>query len=138
MKCHAAVTAPLGAIRAEERKAQAEKREPKAVVSSELKKLYGAMGLDDALKPAPGAVPKAIEWPRVHNLPSFVTFDHRAHVTAGVDCRICHGAVENMERVRQVEDLSMGWCVNCHRTTAQTGVQGRAVKPSLDCAACHQ
>jgi hypothetical protein len=29
----------------------------------------------------------------------------------------CHGEVENMHIVRQVNDLSMGWCLDCHRTT---------------------
>lgn len=138
MKCHKAVTAPMGSVRAEETAAKAEGRPARPVVSPELRKLYDALALDEALAPVSGKAPEALAWTRVHNLPSFVSFDHRAHVGAGVDCRVCHGAVENMERVRQVESLSMGWCVNCHRETARTGVQGKAVKPSLDCVACHQ
>jgi hypothetical protein len=42
-----------------------------------------------------------------------------------------------MERVRQISDLGMGWCVNCHRTTTQTGVAGRPVRASIDCSTCH-
>jgi hypothetical protein len=42
-----------------------------------------------------------------------------------------------MERVRQEQPLSMGWCVNCHRQAGQTGVAGRAVAPSIDCSTCH-
>ena len=40
------------------------------------------------------------------------------------DCQTCHGAVETMERVRQFSDLTMGWCVECHRTANVKGVQG--------------
>ena len=35
--------------------------------------------------------------------------------------------VETMERVRQYQDLSMGWCVNCHREKAQTSVAGKSM-----------
>jgi hypothetical protein len=42
-----------------------------------------------------------------------------------------------MERVRQVESLSMGWCVNCHRDANTQGIDGKKMKASTDCAACH-
>jgi hypothetical protein len=32
-----------------------------------------------------------------------------------VGCVSCHGRVDTMEVVRQVERLSMGWCLDCHR-----------------------
>ncbi len=35
-----------------------------------------------------------------------------------VKCQECHGKVEEMDLVYQAADLSMGWCVNCHRRTA--------------------
>jgi hypothetical protein len=135
MNCHKGVTAPLRSVRDEEAAAKAEGRAPRPVVSPELRKLYDAVGLDEAL--APGGTSRPVEWRRVHNLPAFVKFDHRAHVGSGVECRVCHGPVESMERVRQEERLSMGWCVNCHRETGRTGVAMKAVKPPLDCAACH-
>jgi hypothetical protein len=60
---------------------------------------------------------KPIRWIKVHNLPDHVFFSHAQHVTAGkVACLECHGKVEEMDVVRQVSDLSMGWCINCHRT----------------------
>jgi hypothetical protein len=90
-----------------------------------------------ALFPGRARQAKPIAWVKVHNLPAFTCFDHRPHVAAGVTCQQCHGPVETMERVRQVENLSMGWCVNCHRETAQTGVAGKKVRPSTDCSACH-
>ncbi len=137
MNCHTFVTASLGALRAEDELAKKENREPRLVVSPELSKLYDALGLDENRKPVPGKQPRPVEWVRVHNLPDFVYFDHRPHVYAGVQCQRCHGPVETMERVRQVESLSMGWCVNCHREVNQTGVEGKPVQASIDCAACH-
>ncbi len=56
-----------------------------------------------------------IPWVKVHMLPDHVKFDHSAHVNAGKSCQTCHGNIENMEKVYQHSDLSMGWCVNCHR-----------------------
>ncbi|MEW6071653.1 MAG: cytochrome c3 family protein [Planctomycetota bacterium] len=137
MNCHRFVAAPLGAVRAEDEAAAKEGRPPRPVVSAELSKLYAALALDDALAPDPARTPAPIEWVQVHDLPDFVAFDHRAHVAAGVACARCHGPVETMERIRQVESLSMGWCVDCHRQANELGVGGRAVHASLDCATCH-
>lgn len=61
---------------------------------------------------------KPIEWIKVHNLPDHVFFSHAQHVVAGkLDCAKCHGDVASMDQIVQVKDLSMGWCINCHRTT---------------------
>jgi cytochrome c553 len=58
-----------------------------------------------------------IEWIKVHNLPDHVFFSHAQHVGAGdVACQECHGKVEEMDVIIQVHDLSMGWCLDCHRT----------------------
>jgi hypothetical protein len=60
---------------------------------------------------------KPIEWIQVHNVPDHVYFNHSQHVTAGgIDCTECHGDVRSMHIIRQVSDLSMGWCIECHRT----------------------
>ena len=60
---------------------------------------------------------KPIEWIKVHNLPDHVFFSHAQHVSAGgVGCVECHGNVKEMDVIKQVSDLSMGWCINCHRT----------------------
>ncbi|RLD79222.1 MAG: cytochrome C [Bacteroidetes bacterium] len=59
---------------------------------------------------------KAIKWVKVHNLPDHVYYNHAQHVNAGkLDCTECHGDVENMGRIQQVSELSMGWCLDCHR-----------------------
>ncbi len=61
---------------------------------------------------------RSIEWIRLHNLPDHVFFSHAQHVGAGnLDCIQCHGKVEDMHVVRQEKDLSMGWCLECHRNT---------------------
>lgn len=126
MNCHKFVTAPLGAVRAEDEAGEKEKRAPRPVVSAELRKLYDAVNTSTP-----------IAWNRIHSLPDFVYFDHRPHVAAGVACQQCHGPVETMERVRQVSDLTMGWCVNCHRDSNRTGVAGHAVNASINCSTCH-
>lgn len=62
---------------------------------------------------------KNIEWVRVHNLAAFVYFSHEQHVkVANQQCQTCHGNVQDMNEVKQFSNLTMGWCVNCHRTTA--------------------
>ena len=137
MNCHRSVSAPLGSVRAEDEAAAAENRRPRRVVSAEIAKLYAALGLDDQLAPRAGARPSPVQWVQVHRLPDFVYFDHRPHVAAGVTCQTCHGPIATMERVRQTTSLSMGWCVNCHRSANEAGVAGRPVNASLDCSTCH-
>jgi hypothetical protein len=137
MNCHSGVTATLAAVKLEEQNAQQQNRAPQALESPELRKLYDALALDETLSPIADQAPKPIAWKRVHKLPDFVYFDHRAHITATVACQTCHGPVETMERVRQYETLTMGWCVNCHRDVNENGVNGRQVHASIDCVTCH-
>jgi nitrate reductase gamma subunit len=137
MSCHRLVTAPWRDIQAEARLAWEEQRRPRTLVSPELARLYGALALDEKMQPDPSRTATPLRWVKVHNLPAFTRFDHGAHVNVGVACQHCHGPVERMERVRQVEDLSMGWCVQCHRDTLEHGVAGRRVRPSNDCTTCH-
>ncbi|HKK61677.1 MAG TPA: cytochrome c3 family protein [Bacteroidales bacterium] len=60
----------------------------------------------------------SIEWIRIHNLQDHAFFSHAQHVKVGeIECQTCHGPIEDMHRVSQVSDLSMGWCINCHRDT---------------------
>ncbi len=137
MNCHRFVTAPWVNVKAEDDAATKENRKAALIVSPEIRKLYRAMGLNDERMADPSIPPTPIKWVRVHKLPDFVYFNHSAHVTVGVDCQQCHGAVETMERVRQVSDLTMGWCVNCHRTANAAGIKGRKVAAPLDCVTCH-
>lgn len=100
----------------------------------------------------------AIPWVKVHDLPDHVFFNHSAHVARGVGCVECHGRVDTMEVVEQVEPLSMGWCLDCHRnadeimrpvdqvtnmtwTPPAGGVDPssvRTVNPPTSCSTCHR
>ncbi len=103
-----------------------------------------------------------IEWIRIHKIPDYAYFNHSIHINAGVGCASCHGNVADMERVRQVEPLSMGWCLDCHRNPgphlrpldqvtnmqwvppanhAELAAKLRAernLNPSEDCSTCHR
>lgn len=58
---------------------------------------------------------KPLQWTRVHDLPDFVYFNHSIHVNKGVGCSTCHGRVDQMPLVYQVNSLQMEWCLGCHR-----------------------
>ena len=135
MNCHKIVHASWEVTRTEIEKAQAEGRPPIKIVSPELQKLYDTLGLDAKLQPDPKKTPGPISWVKVHNLPAYTRFDHRAHVNKGVACQECHGPVQTMDVIRQSADLSMGWCVKCHKGHKE--INGRKVSASTDCATCH-
>ena len=69
-----------------------------------------------------------IPWVRIYKVSDHVHFPHLRHVAAEVDCATCHGEVQEMTVIEEVnQPLSMGWCVSCHME--------RDV--SRDCAVCH-
>ncbi len=87
--------------------------------TAEIEKLYKAAAFDpkNPSKWDPSKA-KPIEWVKIHNLPDHVYFNHSQHIRAGkVQCQTCHGEITAMDEVKQVSELSMGWCVNCHRQT---------------------
>jgi hypothetical protein len=75
---------------------------------------------------------KRIEWIRVHQLPDYAYFDHSAHVDSGVGCGECHGRVDEMEQVRQMQPLSMGWCLECHRDVRERQGASRFLRPESE------
>ncbi|NTX56786.1 cytochrome c3 family protein [Myxococcus sp. CA039A] len=106
-----------------------------------------------------------IEWVRVHRLPDHAFFNHASHVTAGLKCQTCHGQVQEMVRVEQVEPMTMGWCLDCHRKTSTESLTAptpsapragellalssgtplpeplkspRILRPPSDCSGCHR
>jgi hypothetical protein len=102
---------------------------------------------------------RAVEWINVHMLPQYAYFPHAAHVRAGVGCASCHGRIDQMDVVRQVAPLSMGWCLECHRNpeahlrppaevfnmgyepNPSEGArlkQEAAINPPIHCSACHR
>lgn len=73
---------------------------------------------------------KSFEWVKVHDLPDFVYFNHARHIAKGVECQTCHGDVGQMARVKQVAPMTMGWCIDCHRSQKPAA--------STQCVACHR
>ena len=103
-----------------------------------------------------------IHWIRVHDLPDYAYFDHSLHLRAGVGCVSCHGDVSSMEEIRQIEPLSMSWCLDCHRDPAphlrerdsitspaapdpteqpvfaRRLIEELRIEPPTDCSGCHR
>lgn len=102
--------------------------------NEEIQKIYAATGWDPTTQSYTGKT-QPVEWVRIHNMPDFVYFNHSQHVVAGeqtiisthnkknpnnqidVVCKACHGAVDTMNVVQMANDFTMGWCIECHRTT---------------------
>jgi hypothetical protein len=110
MNCHMAINEYKG-----EKLYTAEGKEING--TDEIKKLYSYAGFTFG-DPWDASKAKPVEWVRVHSLPDHVYFNHSQHIMVGkVQCQTCHGEITKMDEVSQFSDLSMGWCVNCHRTT---------------------
>lgn len=87
--------------------------------TKEIEKLYAYAGFDPKNAAAwDPSKAKPINWTKIHNLPDHVYFNHSQHIKAGkVQCQTCHGEITNMDEVYQFSELSMSWCINCHRNT---------------------
>jgi hypothetical protein len=88
--------------------------------TAEIQKLYKYAGYEPGKNAQTwdASNAKPVEWVKIHSLPDHVYFNHSQHVVAGkVACQTCHGEIQKMDEVKQFADLSMGWCVNCHRET---------------------
>lgn len=71
---------------------------------------------------------EAIPWVRIYKVADHVHFPHMRHIAAAVDCATCHGVVEEIGVIEEVnQPLAMGWCVTCHRER----------EASTDCSTCH-
>jgi mono/diheme cytochrome c family protein len=85
--------------------------------TAQIKELYKYAGFTPG-QPWDASAAKPIQWVKIHNLPDHVYFNHSQHIKAGkVQCQTCHGEITKMDEVKQFAELSMGWCVNCHRET---------------------
>lgn len=71
---------------------------------------------------------QAIAWARVYQLTPGVTWTHRAHLKAGLQCVMCHGEVGQLDAMAQTTSVTaMGVCIGCHQT------KGAATA----CSTCH-
>ena len=71
----------------------------------------------------PGNDGGPIPWKRIHKVPDYAYFSHSAHTAikhkgVAVGCVTCHGRVDEMVVVHQVQPLSMSWCLDCHNNPA--------------------
>lgn len=79
-----------------------------------------------------------IEWIKVNHFPDFAYFNHSQHVrVAKVSCQECHGQVQDMSILKQVKDLNMGWCIQCHRNNEIAPPADHKSRAGGDCARCH-
>ena len=56
---------------------------------------------------------------------------------AQLDCKQCHGPVDEMEIYYQHEKLNMGWCINCHRDKGIAPPEDHKRAAGGDCQKCH-
>jgi len=70
---------------------------------------------------------QGIEWARIHKVPDYVHFNHSRHIRAQIDCKSCHGPIEEMGVVSQVKPLTMGWCLDCHRNPSANIIGARPI-----------
>ncbi|MBF0441563.1 MAG: cytochrome c3 family protein [Oligoflexales bacterium] len=71
---------------------------------------------------------KPVLWEKVTDIPDFVFFNHAAHIGRAVDCSVCHGNINKMDRIVMKENITMGFCVTCHKKN----------NISHDCLICHR
>ena len=92
--------------------------EGKTTGEVEIAKIYEAAGYNPESREY-DKPEKAIKWVKIHNLPDFVYFNHSQHVVVGEqECQTCHGEVQEFGYpMHQENDLTMGWCIDCHRET---------------------
>jgi len=69
-----------------------------------------------------------IPWVRVYQIPGYVDFSHKTHLSSGATCESCHGQVAQRDVLFRETNISMGACMECHRQH----------KAPIDCTACHE
>jgi hypothetical protein len=81
----------------------------------------------------------ALPWVRVHKVPDFAYFNHSVHVNKGIDCVHCHGGVQQMDKIAQVNSFTMAACLDCHRNAQEVFPNLAGINKGPDnCFACHR
>lgn len=76
---------------------------------------------------------ESIRWQLVTTQPDFVYFNHQPHIRGGLNCETCHGNVAQMEVVKPVVEMHMGWCLKCHEEQP-----AEKIAHLVDCITCHK
>lgn len=119
MNCHMSITEYNGNYLPQ--------KKDKAFFDKEIQKIYKIVGWNPKTREFSGKM-QPIEWIRVHNMQDFVYFNHSQHIVSGretiqkykkvdIICKACHGEVQTMDEIKMSNDFTMGWCINCHRST---------------------
>jgi hypothetical protein len=78
---------------------------------------------------------KPLQWVPVFQVPDFVQFNHRAHISAGQNCENCHGDMSKVTVAESPQVFNMGFCLNCHKKVA--GDDHAKLVKLTDCGTCH-
>jgi|TARA_B100001142_G_scaffold101279_3_gene103412 hypothetical protein len=57
---------------------------------------------------------ESIVWVNYHYVPEHAKFPHKPHIRYGLECKTCHGDVENVDIPKPIVKMQMGWCISCH------------------------
>ncbi|HJT89754.1 MAG TPA: cytochrome c3 family protein, partial [Bryobacteraceae bacterium] len=69
-----------------------------------------------------------IPWVRVYRITPGVTWSHRRHLQAGMQCAMCHGDVAQLSTMAETTAVTaMASCIGCHQ----------AHNAATTCATCH-
>ena len=55
-----------------------------------------------------------VPWVNYHYVPEHAKFPHKPHIRYGLECKTCHGDVENVDIPKPIVNIKMGWCISCH------------------------
>jgi Cytochrome c7 and related cytochrome c len=71
---------------------------------------------------------KPIPWVRIYQVTPGVTWTHRRHLQAGMQCVMCHGDVARLDAMAQTTGVvAMASCISCHQ----------AHNANTTCDTCH-
>jgi hypothetical protein len=71
---------------------------------------------------------ESIPWARVYQVLTGVTWSHRPHLDAGIQCGACHGDVAKLDEMAMTTSVTaMASCISCHE----------AHMADTACATCH-
>ena len=68
-----------------------------------------------------------IYWVRIYRLPEYAHFRHDIHINSNIDCMTCHQQVETMETTYKTTNMTMKWCLDCHKEPEKFIVPSREI-----------